>query len=107
MLLIGYLSGFAFAKQYKYQQILNAINALNASLVLFDSQSAIGNRIFCLFVGIAIVLLINLAVFLWKKRHPSAPKSDGQPQNEKEHLADSSSAAAIASEPGGLDPDIF
>lgn len=58
ILFLGYL-GF-FLPEYKYKQVLNAMSALNASLVLLDGMSAIGNRIFWLLAGIAIVLIIYL-----------------------------------------------
>lgn len=70
ILFIGFITMFSFAKQYKYQQIANAINALNASLVLFDASVAIKNRIFCLFDGIAIVLGMHLADRWYQSRLP-------------------------------------
>lgn len=59
IIFLGYLS--SFVKEYKYAQVLNTINALNANLVLFDTQEAIGNRFLLLAVGIAIVLLLFFA----------------------------------------------
>ncbi|MEG2093573.1 MAG: FUSC family protein [Lachnospiraceae bacterium] len=54
ILFSGYLS--TFLSQYKYKQIINAISAINASLVLMDTSTAVINRFLCLLVGIAIVL---------------------------------------------------
>lgn len=58
ILLMSYLS--FFTPEYKYKQIVNAVCALNASLVLLDSTTAIENRVFCLLGGIAIVLLMHM-----------------------------------------------
>lgn len=54
IIFLGYLS--TWVKEYKYTQVINAINALNANLVLFDTNTAIGNRFLLLGIGIAIVL---------------------------------------------------
>lgn len=56
VMLLGYI-GFFFP-DYKYKQIINAISALNASLVLLDTKTAIASRITCLISGIIIVLSI-------------------------------------------------
>lgn len=56
ILLIGYI-GFFFS-DYKTKSIFNAISALNASLVIFDHSTAIYDRVVCLIIGIAIVLII-------------------------------------------------
>lgn len=56
VMLLGYV-GF-FLPDYKYKQIINAISALNASLVLLDTKTAIESRIVCLINGIIIVLAI-------------------------------------------------
>lgn len=58
ILLMSYLS--FFTPEYKYKQIVNAVCALNASLVLLDSTTAIENRVLCLLGGIAIVLLMHM-----------------------------------------------
>ena len=58
ILLMSYLS--FFTPEYKYKQIVNAVCALNASLVLLDTTTAIENRVLCLLGGIAIVLLMHL-----------------------------------------------
>lgn len=55
---MSYLS--FFTPEYKYKQIVNAVCALNASLVLLDTTTAIENRVLCLLGGIAIVLLMHL-----------------------------------------------
>lgn len=54
ILLMGYLS--YFTPEYKHKQIVNAISAINASLVLLDTSTAIANRFLCLAGGIVIVL---------------------------------------------------
>lgn len=54
VLLMGYLC--TYIKAYKYTQIINAISAINASLVLMDTTTAIENRLLCLAGGILIVL---------------------------------------------------
>ncbi|WP_087064387.1 FUSC family protein [Intestinibacillus massiliensis] len=59
VLLLGYLTTYSFAKQYKYQQVINAMSALYASLVLLDTSVAVTNRLACLAGGIAIVLLVH------------------------------------------------
>ena len=56
ILLLGYLS--FFTKEYKYTQIVNAICALNASLIVLQAQEAVVARVFCLAVGIGVVLAI-------------------------------------------------
>lgn len=58
ILLMSYVS--FFTPEYKYKQIVNAVCALNASLVLLDTTTAIENRVLCLLGGIAIVLLMHL-----------------------------------------------
>lgn len=54
ILFIGYIS--FFMPEYKHKQAVNAINALNASLVLLDTTTAVENRLLCLAGGILIVL---------------------------------------------------
>lgn len=54
ILLIGFLGNFF--KDYKHQQIIVSISALNAALVLFDAPGAIAIRLLSLFTGIGIVL---------------------------------------------------
>ena len=56
ILLMGYV-GFFFS-DYRTKSIFNAISALNASLVIFDHDTAIADRIGCLFIGMAIVLTL-------------------------------------------------
>ena len=58
ILLLGYL-GYYF-NEYKHKQFINAVSAINASLVLFDSSatSAIYTRFESLFIGILIVLIL-------------------------------------------------
>lgn len=58
ILFLGYI-GF-FTTKYRYKQIINAICALNASLLLLDTPHALLNRALCLVTGIIIVLI------LWK-----------------------------------------
>lgn len=65
VLLMGYIS--FFMPQYKYKSIINAISALNASLVLLDTRTAILNRIACLIAGIVIVLMVAVLAFALKK----------------------------------------
>lgn len=47
-----------FTTQYKYKQIVNAISALNASLLLLTEPMALINRVTCLLGGIIIVLMV-------------------------------------------------
>lgn len=54
VLLIGYIS--FFTSEYKYTQIVNAICALNASMLVLGVESAIVMRVFCLAVGIFVTL---------------------------------------------------
>lgn len=56
IIFLGYIG--TWVKEYKYVQIINTISAINANLVLFDSTTAIGNRLFLLGIGIAIVLAL-------------------------------------------------
>lgn len=63
ILLLGYIS--FFTPEYKYKQVVNAICAINASLIFLDTTQAITNRLACLLGGIAIVLL------LWIIQHPA------------------------------------
>lgn len=65
ILSLGYLS--YFLPQYKYTSIINAVNALNASLVLLDTKEAISNRIILLIAGIFIVLIVAALAALLKK----------------------------------------
>lgn len=53
---MGYLSYFVPA--YKYKQVVNAVSALFASLVLLDPVTAVGYRIVCFAGGLAIVLAL-------------------------------------------------
>lgn len=67
ILFLGYIGNYQFAKPYKYQQIINFMSALFASLVLFDLTTAIVNRILCLLTGILIVVAVrHLGVFARK-----------------------------------------
>lgn len=63
-LCIGYMMGFM--SNYRHKQILNAINALCASLVFLDSSTAVFDRFLFLFVGIAIVLVMQAIHFIMK-----------------------------------------
>lgn len=56
IMLLGYLS--YFTPQYKHKQVVNAISAIDASLVLLDPTTAIANRFLCLSGGILIVLAL-------------------------------------------------
>ncbi|MEG0377238.1 MAG: FUSC family protein [Eubacterium sp.] len=76
ILLIGYLNNFV--KEYKYQQILNAVNAINASLILLDTSTAIKDRLLCLAAGIFIVLMFYGLHFLTRyllNRRQTKPKN--------------------------------
>ena len=66
-MLLGYV-GF-FLPDYKYKQVINAVSALNASLVILDTMTAIETRILCLTAGILIVLMIYLMTKLIRKLH--------------------------------------
>ena len=59
VLFLGYIS--FFTSEYKYKQIVNAVSAINASLVLLDTSTAIENRLLCLAGGACIVLILYLA----------------------------------------------
>ena len=67
VMLLGYV-GF-FLPDYKYKQVINAVSALNASLVILDTMTAIETRILCLTAGILIVLMIYLRTKLIRKLH--------------------------------------
>ncbi len=67
IMLLGYI-GF-FLPEYKYKQVINAISALNASLVILDTKTAIENRLFCLVLGIVIVIVIYMLAHIARKVH--------------------------------------
>lgn len=67
IMLLGYI-GF-FLPEYKYKQVINAISALNASLVILDTKTAIENRIFCLLLGIVIVVIIYMIARITRAAH--------------------------------------
>lgn len=54
IMVMGYLSYFTPA--YKHKQVVNAISALFASLMLLDPLAAVGYRIVCFAAGLTIVL---------------------------------------------------
>lgn len=58
ILALGYLS--FFTPEYKHKQIVNAISAINASIVLLDPSTAILNRLLCFLGGVIIVLAMWL-----------------------------------------------
>lgn len=65
VLFLGYIS--FFTSEYKYKQIVNAVSAINASLVLLDVSEAIENRLFCLIGGALIVVLMFVLQKIFKK----------------------------------------
>lgn len=65
VLFLGYVS--FFTSEYKYKQIVNAVSAVNASLVLLDTSTAVENRLLCLAGGAVIVLLLYLVQKVGKK----------------------------------------
>lgn len=75
VLLLGYIS--FFTSEYKYKQIVNAVCAINASLVLLDSSTAVQNRLFCLAGGALIVLALHGAEWLPPALHRLAEKHRG------------------------------
>lgn len=77
VMLFGYVGYFLPA--YKYKQVINAISALQASLVLLDTTEAVGGRVLCLLGGIAIVLILFFLQHLYRllrsRLHsPAAPQ---------------------------------
>lgn len=64
VLFLGYIS--FFTSEYKYKQIVNAVCAINASLVLLDTSTAVGNRLFCLAGGAGIVMVLYLLQMMGK-----------------------------------------
>lgn len=63
ILILGYIG--SFFSEYKYKQTINAISALNASLVLLDTKEAMLDRLLFLGIGVLIVLgIYYLATFL-------------------------------------------
>ena len=77
VLLLGYLS--FFTSDYKHKTVVNAVSAINASLVLLDTGEAIEDRIIWLAAGIVIVLVIWVVEFgirhIHRKRKGSPPQS--------------------------------
>ena len=67
VMFLGYM-GF-FLPEYKYKQVINAVSALNASLVILDTKTAIENRMICLIAGILIVLCIYMITKLIRNLH--------------------------------------
>ena len=53
----------SFLDEYKYKQFINTVSAINASLILFNTDRAILNR----FIGLAIGILIVLLLYLLEK----------------------------------------
>lgn len=72
ILALGYLS--FFTPEYRHKQVVNAISAINASLVLLDPSSAIANRLLCFAGGVLIVLL------LWFLEHRARRVLRGRPR---------------------------
>lgn len=67
ILLFGYIGNYQFAKPYKYQQVINFMSALFASLIFLDLTTAIINRVLCLVTGILIVVIMrNIESFMRK-----------------------------------------
>lgn len=81
VLFLGYVS--FFTSEYKYKQIVNAVSAVNASLVLLDTSTAIENRLACLAGGAVIVLLLYL---IQKMARPLIYKVE-EPWRERKQLA--------------------
>lgn len=67
VLMMGYLS--FFTSDYKHKTVVNAISAINASLALMDTGSAIQNRVACLAAGIGIVVVLWLIQHIWHRIH--------------------------------------
>ena len=67
VLFLGYVS--FFTSEYKYKQIVNAVSAVNASLVLLDTSTAVQNRLFCLAGGAVIVLALYLVQTWYRNLH--------------------------------------
>lgn len=75
VLLLGYLS--FFTSEYKYKQMVNAVSAISASLVLLDTVTAIGNRVLCLLAGVAIVLVLFAGEWLIRRLRRGRTPADG------------------------------
>lgn len=54
VLCLGYIS--FFTTKYQYTQIVNTVSALNAALIVLDSEHAVVTRVFCLALGILVTL---------------------------------------------------
>jgi len=50
----------AFLDEYKYKQFINTVSAINASLIIYNTDRAILGRFVGLFIGILIVCLLYL-----------------------------------------------
>ena len=74
ILLMGYLS--FFTSDYKHKTVVNAISAINASLVLLDTGAAIGERVLFLLMGVGIVLVIWVVNFVILHVHHRATKKE-------------------------------
>ena len=72
-----------FTPEYKYKQVVNAICALNASMILLDPGEAVVNRVLCLLAGIGIVLLLVALSYTFQKRRSRARRPE-QPQGLSE-----------------------
>lgn len=58
VMILGYV-GF-FIDEYKYKQFINFISSINASLIIFNAETAMVNRFIGLFMGIVIVLSLHI-----------------------------------------------
>ena len=58
VMILGYV-GF-FIDEYKYKQFINFISSINASLIIFNAETAMVNRFIGLFMGIVIVLTLHI-----------------------------------------------
>ena len=59
----------SFLDEYKYKQFINTISAINASLILFNTEKAILNRFVGLLIGILIVISLYLLEKIFLKCH--------------------------------------
>lgn len=82
ILALGYVS--FFVKTYASKTVVNAISALNSSLLAFQPQVALVQRVGWLMAGVVLVLLVDLFYTL---RHPGIPKASKSEQDPAKQLA--------------------
>lgn len=101
ILVMGYVS--FFFTQYRTKTIINAISALNASLVFLPGKAAVADRLGGLVLGIIIVFGIELIAYvisliISKSKPPQPPQRPGPEEEGEEDYESLQSAAQSAAQ---------